>query len=86
MKKIDWQEFEAHIELQIIEAGGLPMPGAKKAAQVKKAAIAWLDKAIEPKNPIAEAASDIAIRTLVALIGGLIDKKHAEAKRRGLVR
>ena len=83
--KFDWNKFESHLEEEIIKRGGLPSPGAAKAKQVKKAAIRWLDRAIEPKNPLAEAASDIAIKTLVAVLGGLIQSKYEKAKAKGLV-
>ena len=85
LKDIDWGRFEAHVEGKIIEAGGLPMPGEEKAEKVKQAAKDWLDRAHEPKSPLAEAASNIAITTLVALLGGLIKSMYQKAKAKGLV-
>lgn len=81
-----WRKFRRFVETKIREAGGLDVSGAEKHAIVaREAAIAWLDEHIEPGDPIAEAATDLAIEGVARLVGMFVQRRYERLKSRGLV-
>lgn len=74
---IDPDELKKELAAELKAVAKLNRTPKQKRQRVKRWLINFLDARIEG-GPVVEAVSDVAIRLLVGILGGLVEKKLAE--------